>query len=1001
MSLPPSDTDERSVDDEQFTGSSVDRRTFLSLSAAVGVALSVPTSATAQVSADALTDRAEYVVNHTPDHYRAPLVVEFDSASAADEFDSTFEFSEEDRRGPTGEDLPRPEKTVVRDDPTPAGHGLLTTEEVETLVGMDGVNRVDFSPGSNPFWVLDDEPYADRVFPDVEEARNYLDYEETVAGLDHLESEHPDMLNVEQLGRESPGWQNLFLEEPERYPIYAAQVTNDVQDEQSFAEKNKVVYTVSIHGDEPQGREAGTRVIEDVLRGEAPEFEAQLDDVVLVFLFINPDGWMARRPMTELEHEEEIEFGEGSFLRGNGSYVEESWGMSQLDTNRQYPTIGWTNPGFYPAEPEGYPEFFEELVPDALAAVEHFRDYENVEFLCDYHGMGISTHMVFHLETNAPFDHRRTHDLDEVSIRSGEGMIDEWGDIANIEGDIVTAIAEHFNIDLDEAAQYAPQGEQFNGFLDYGTIYDMLNYQVTGAFLGWAGSPEEQGGLGAITVAPEMMHSNPDGNTFLNWKPYWSRHQVLAYRTSMREYAELAGADTDATVETGGTQTAFVETEELTRSSADLPHTGDSVAAQSTGGTQVRRGSDQLSTQSTESALSMDSVEETTSLYVHFHDHDVDGGTLTVSDPDGTPVRRVDFEDDLPAAQDNCFLDTLYVSRPATGEWSVEVSGSVALDVEVLMVDTEDDIPDPREAWDGDGFEQREYEVNPIQFFDDLEPFIEDDGTLEGIGVDDVASGALDGYDQVVISHSDGLDDDAYVSALESFVEDGGDVVLTDTGVHALGALEAGSLSEIDPENVRDVAVNFVLLDERRFNHPLLAGIEPGQREIWKGPQVGYTTATDQPATVVDDAAFGRADGAIAGRIEGDASAFGVEPGEEITGEPGVGAGTFTVGDAEVTVIGSILPPANQEILHPFGIADYSLSFMGHTMLHNALGFVQKRIVDGEVIRTYGGADRPSLATYENEAGVVDGDGLREAVQDWRTNVIDTETLRAVVDAWQ
>jgi len=962
-------------DDSYFEEYSIDRRTFVSLAAATGAALTLPGTAAGDehVTDDRLSDLAAFVINHTPDGYEAGLVVEFAGTDAAGTFADTFSYDRDD-------DRVRPAKTVTRTDPTLAGHGRLTTPEVETLLGLDGVEAIQYSPGANPFWRLEEAPYRDGVFPDVGDARDYLSFEETVAGLEHLESEHPNLLNLETLGRQSPGWNNLFRDESERYPIYVAQVTNDGQDETAFEEKEKVVYTVSIHGDEPQGREAGTRIIEDVMNGEAGPFEDVLDDVVLVFVYINPDGWVSREPYTELPYPQgedpfgAVEYDDVNFLRGNGSFTQ----AGQLDTNRQYPTLGWTNPGFFPAEPADAPDFFADLVPDALAAVEHFRGYENVEFLCDYHGMGPADQMVLNLETNASFDHTKTHDLDEVSIQIGEGMVGEWGDVGAIADDVAAALEEHYP-QIDDGDQYVPQGNSYGGLLDWGTIFDTIGYQVTGAFLGWAGIPEEEGGLGAITVAPEMLHSNPFGLTFMNWKPYWARHQVTSYRISMREYAQLAAADTDAAVVTGDRDTAYVETDALTRSSADLPHTGGEVTADSVGPTRTRTSESTLQPAGSGASAQVQSLPETHSLTLQFHD--ATGGELRVRDPAGDVVRRADLD---AAGSHSCLLDTLYVPTPEAGTWTVELVGGSDLDVEVTALDSHDEIPDPRTAWNGEGFEQREYEVTPLQFFADLAPYIDDDGSLDGLGVDDVAGG-LEGYEQLVVTHDEGLDDSSYVAAIESFVDGGGDLVLTDSGVTLLGALDVGALSSLDSDDTEDVLVNFANLDDRDFDHPLLDGIRPRQQEMWKAPQVGYTPATDQPATVVDPAAFDDAGGEMTGMIRGAEDAFGVEPGEQIEGSPGVGAGTFSVGDAEIAILGSILPPAKQTELHPFGMEDYALSFMGHTLLCNALGFVQERYRDGDLVRTYGSVDEddgegPPPITGEDPPQDPDGDGLYEDV---------------------
>ena len=966
---------------DPFEGSAIDRRTFLSVAAATGVALGLPGTGAGrtQVEDELLSDVAEFVINHTPDDYEAGLVVEFDGEAAAETFEETFSYEYED-------DRPRPAKAVIRTEPTPAGHGRLTTPEVQTLLDIDGVEGVDFSPGANPFWTLDEAPYGEGVFPAVEEAREYLAFEETVAGIEHLADEHPDRLQLTTTGRQSPGWPNLFLETDERYPVYVARLTDDI--ESTFEEKAKVLYTIGIHGDEPQGREAGVRIIEDVLTGEAPAFEALLDDVALVFVFINPDGWVSREPYTDLPYPqsnnpfEGVEFDDVNLLRGNGSFP----GGSQLDTNRQYPTIGWVNAGFYPAEPADAPAFFDDLVPDALGAVEHFREYQHVEFLCDYHGMGVADQMVLNLETNAPFDHLKTHNLDEVSIRTGEGMVEELGDIDAIADDVAVALEEHyFQIGDGEGDQYVPQGDSYNGLLDWGTIYDTIGYQITGGFLGWAGVPEQQGGLGAVTVAPEMFHSNPNGLAFMGWKPYWARHQTLSYRISMREYARLAGADTEATVHTGDRDTAYVESDELTRSSADLPHTGEGADTDA-GSTSVRRESVSLPAGGATTAV--ESRDETHSMSVQFEASGHGTGELRLRDPANAVVRRFEFDrfDDRVRHS----VDDLFVADPDAGRWTIEAVGDVAFDVSTTLVDA-DDVSDPREAWNGEGFEQRRYEVNPMQFFDDLAPHIADDGSLQGITTADVTSG-LEEYDQLVVSHDVGIDNSAYVGALESFLDGGGDLVLTDTGVNLLGALDVGGLATLDVGDIEDVTVNFATLESKQPGHPLLLDIRPRQQELWKGPQLGYTTGVDQPATVVDPDAFEAAGGEVAGILGGGADGA-VDYGGGIDGSPGVGAGTIQVDDAEVTVLGSVLPPANQQQLHPFGMADYAVSFMGHTILCNALGFVQRRLRDGELVRSYG-IEPPAPVVGDQRPTDPDNDGRYEDINgDGEFDISDVQAL--------
>jgi len=894
---------------DAFEGAPIDRRTFLGAAAATGAALSLPgtTPVAGNVSDPRLTDVCQYVVNNTGSDYETPVVVEFDNNATADWFDSQFTYDDKNR----GED---PDKTVIRYFPSPAGHGLLTESEVATLLDNEGVTSVDFSPGANPFWKLQGGSVS-TVFPDAVNSRGYLSYDEVVAGIDYLDSQYPNRVNDQTIGH-SPGWYNSVNEEDTDWDVHVTEVSNDLG---NVADKDKVVYSLSIHGDERAGAEAGFRLIEDIAKGNASEFEGLLDDIVLLFVWTNPDGWVAREPWTDT-----VGFTDRNFRRGNGG----SYNGSSLDTNRQYPTIGWTNPAFLPAEPDGAPTFFEDEVPDALAIVDHLRTYENVEYFCDYHGMYTADHMVYNLETNGPLDHAGIHELDALSRRTGTAMLRRWGKVEAMEDDIKEAAAIEYG-----STNFVPSGEQFNGLFDWGTVYDTIDYQVTGGMMGWASAPEEFGGLGAVALSPEMIISNNYSFAIKEWKPWWTRHYAEGYRLSMRTFAELAAVDTDATIGTGGRDTAYVTTEELTRSSDDLPHTGDDADPPS-GTTTVRSEREVVGpTAGGGPTLSIRSEDTTRSLFVQVDSAGGEAGVRLLG-PDGSVHDSIVVGD--PQATTGPMPRELYVASPEEGDWTVEVDGD-DIDVSISALDSESTYPDPRDAWNGEGFEQTEYEVNPMGFFEDLVSYLED-GTLEGIPQDTIGSDTLEGYDQLVVSHDVGIDDADYVDAIDSFVEGGGDLVVTDTGVHLLGALDA--VEGISPDDIEDVTVQFATLSNRDLEHPLLCDVRPRQQELYKGPQIGYTDGYDQPATVVDGGAFDAAGGESAGEMGG----FGR-----------VGLGRISLDDARIDCIGSILPPAKQtEILHPFGMADYAVSFMGHTILCNALGFEQRRFVAGGMVGTYG-----------------------------------------------
>jgi len=918
--------------EDAFEESSVDRRTFLRVAAVTGTALSLPSTAAGQEAAetdvtdDSMTDLAEFVVNSTSTEYEAALAIEFVNSESLDRFYDEYGEPDwdidEDNRAP---------KVVTRDAPSPSAHAHITAQELEFAFDeIGGIKHVDFSPGANPFWKLD-EPYVDGVFPDIENARDWISHPETGQALDHLAAEYPDMVRVHQIGQ-GPGWQNFYTgEDPDPQDIYVAELTNDIQDEASFQEKDKAVFITGIHGNERAGVEAGSRIIEEAAKGEAEEFTSLLDDIVIIWVYINPDGWTVRKP----------QFGPNpyAYFFGSPHYGHYRGNASQVDTNRQYPTIGWANPAFWPADhgdaPDvrpGYDVGYEDVVPDALATVGHLREYDNIEYLCDYHMMGFADTMVLNLESNAAYEHDGTHNLNEVNRRIDAAMTDRWGSPEAIAADTIRAGKDTIFGDPDN---YIP-----DELLDYGSIYDSLGYNITGGLLGWAGQPEEFGGLGAVTVAPELAM-----RAWVNWRPYVERHLATAYRLSMREFAEMCAANTDATVATGDQDTAYVTTSELTRTSADLSHTNEGPG-RGNGRGQDRATEIQTRHETVQPGPSgranVSSQGETHSLAVELHDDGVDEGVVKLVNPGGQVVRTID----LAETDDRSF----YVPRPADGDWSVEFDGDKEIGADFVTIESEEEHPDPEEAF---GYSQEEYVVNPMQFFADLAPNLES-GSMEGLRVHDVRIGRLmrgnsgkRQFDKLVISHDVSRDDNEYVAAIEEFVEAGGDLVLTDTGLHLLDELDVGDAEAISAEDLQTVEVGIANLTARDFDHYLLDDIRPLQREMWKSPQVGYVpNVNDQPATIIDDEAFMAAGGDIAGRMQGIEGS-----GQD---EEGVAAGSLQAGAAEINLLGSVLPPANQRELHPFGMADYAVSFMGHTMICNALGFQQRRFYEGELVGTWG-----------------------------------------------
>ena len=1023
------------------------RRDFARLAGATAGALSLPAAATSSSAADLtsskMTERYEFVVNNTEDDYDVATLIEFSS---------TVGFTELDALGIEYRKTTKPK---------PAAHAHLTNAQVADVLDIAAAERLSHSPGSNPFWRLGEYPLG--VFPEPRESTGYIDYEQMVDGLRHLESQHPSRLRFYSIG-ESPGHYNWITGEDDPKDVYVAEVTNDVTDEASFQAKEKVMFSLSLHGLERAGAEAGSRFIEDLLKGEEPEIEALLDDLVLVFVYPNPDGWVAKHPQYESGWQLLGPAGGAPVLpfyeRGNAEV---------FDTNRQFPSVGWIDPAHHPGEPLGanltddepgidsdVPTEIMNHVPDALSAVEHFRGYENLNYGADLHGMLWTSDFILGLISQHQFDHGALHELYEMNRvidDTVEEQLTAWNTLADVQ-QRVTGEMNPQVLGFDTLPEEA---------FDYSAIWDTIGYTVTGAMGDWMAHPTELGGLGMTTMDFEMGYSHMVGANV--YDPELVRMQVDGYVTAIRTLARYAMRQTDATIETGGKTTAYVTTDALTRSSDELSfrlypdkgfvemNAGESFSGTIGPGTPsdraqkrhtftaaadadkieatlswspigqdlefylenadgVRLASSQTAGNPEEIAAQVDPGAEYTfvvetwvnaaadyqidATYLDYRETettrdtssssvlpgpndteevyrqvraDVDELSISVDSQPGTVHSYVvrnpngtvhsSFDPTVDAADGFTGMESVTVLDPEPGEWSVEVTnlmdakqGEATVTFGTLA--SQDKHPDPKDAL---GYEQRDYEVDPFVFFEDYAAFA--DAAVDPLTVADVKAGAHLDYDNLVVVHDDAITDTEYVTAIDDFVDAGGNLVLTDTGVRLLAPMDNQYATELASEHVHREYDYIAHLAEKYPGHELLEGTRPIQKELWKLAPLGYATGGEAPMNLVDRDAFDAAGGTIAGETHGK-----------------VALGSLTDGLHDGTgihVVAGLLPPAKQTHLHPFGLLDYSVSFLGHTAFTNALGYQQNRYVDGDLVGTFG--DTGSFSVDPSVTGSRDDDG--------------------------
>jgi hypothetical protein len=931
---------------DRFAEAGIDRRTFVKLSAATGAALALPGNATADTTADEFDAEYRYVQNHTPEDHAVPTLVRFGDGAdptAMEAFDAN---------------------AVTTTEPEAAAYGRLTATEAETAAaGLPEADSFQFAPGSNPFWRIGYYPFG--VFPEARRSVDFIGFEQLKDGLRELEDRYPEAVRVKRFGQ-SPGHLNKATNREDPKGMYLAEVT-DFTSDASFEEKEKVFFSCSLHGLERAGAEAGARIVENIARGDqfAGELPQLLEDAVLIFGFTNPDGWAVRNPQYDSGWQLG---GPGTGLpRAPNAPLYERGNAEVFDTNRQYPTVGYITTAHNPAEPRDAPGYIFDKVPDAVSVVEQFRSYENLNYGADLHGGPLFEDFVLGLISQDQYTLEEAHEvyaMCEVIKENLDEALVEWQTAGDLTEPLRNALGNP-NVPL---AGGTPPDDAF----DYATIYDTIGYTVSGAMLDWMAHPQDLGGLGMTTLDFEMSFSHILGGNVYN--PEILRMEVLGYREAIRTISKFAVQNSetpttadefDTTVETtvetsddDGESVAFVTPTEvdvvegdvvapedpLTRSDGDLNFDdGETSTDQTTESTTVD-GTD-VATVSQEIPSGLHSVQ------VHTHSHSAIMDLELVS-PSGEVVREFEGITEKRVGGKCCGFPEWDVADPEPGEWTLRLTNllvdATQVDVQFATLASTSTNPDPEAAL---GYSQSTYDVTPFQFAADYDASIEDAGSVDLLPISEVADGELSDYDHAVVIHDylgpsarvgdESASNPDYVDALDTFVDDGGNLVLTDTGVGLLSELDNGLVGgdQFGSEAFNTVTQDVARYTSKNLDHPLMTDVRPIQNQLWKVAPLGYNVSGEAPNHVVGESAFtgGPATASVAGRTDGAVATGSLTP----AADQGTG----------IHVIGSLLPPASQANLHPFGLLDYTVSFLGYLVFTSALGFQQVRTVEGEEFR--------------------------------------------------
>ena len=753
--------------------------------------------------------------------------------------------------------------------------------------------------------------------------------------------------------------------------IYVVRVTDEnVPDEQ----KKRYAVSLSIHGIERAGVEGGTRAAEDLVTAfttgkadkpvvpdgtvaSAPTFADVLRKAIVYFIYPNPDGW--RRGS--------VSSGGVSFQRYNGNGV---------DLNRDWPDVGFAfRPYSALSEPESrsLSNVFKEIGqrPGGIAAG------------TDLHGQLTADALSYTLLAHGRHDWAKNTRILETAKaihRVSEKAL-AWSAI------VAPNDTPRSQLGCADAAGQATACARIYG-QTWGTVYDTINYTTTGAMADWLDSPV---GLNVDGIDNEMSFSHLDRNIVFD--PQGEQLHVDGNKALI--YAQLSqilnppAAEFDAPGRKG-----YVAAPRVRRQEADLqerPPEGTVAQARiegqqgspgpggvvfgfpvkigrqpdggADGGKDVFNGGLRVDVTKLNAAGISDGNAQTT-LKVQCKGCDDHPGIDP--DADGFITVAEDFNQSPAYAQGGL---TAAVNRPMARiregqavQWRALLESSVPTLIDAgARMDVEFTQGPATANRETSGFNPPRlagYDVANTDVFEDLNRSISDP-SRRFERIDPSRPRALDRYTSIVLADDVPLPD-AFRDALQGWVRDGGNLVLTDASLRLLREfvdLPAKSIADRrqyvgqlsfsladgqeDAGAIRDpllTAPISIVQDGARFNGGL-------RRQTYEPTPLGFaiqhTESTDEnaigddraasPAWDVDRQAFERAGGRTAAvAVEGGPSGTDPERGRSAVGEAAVGNG-------RVRFVGALLPQPSEAFDHDFGLEAYALTYTGHILLRNAL----------------------------------------------------------------
>jgi hypothetical protein len=645
----------------------------------------------------------------------------------------------------------------------------------------------------------------------------FLSYEEAIQGTKYLASRFPRYLQVIRLDQaydnanfQSAGIPRAFSTESgtvkpidrDRRPLYLFKVTDS---QSAIPEDMRLhfVYAGSIHGIERAGAEGSLRAMEDLVTWAAnspgrkiveaptekpvPTAGETLARSVIYFMLPNPDGW-ARGQVAPAELEDGTpnpQYTPGAFFQrynGNG-----------MDLNRDWPGMGYS---YKPYSPGSEPET--KAYMHALRNIRSTISPSNPvgqRFAggIDLHGQLTANAFSFTLLGAGQRDYRKNLSTVDQGLRTWE--------------------------DQTARLAWSPYiGTVFEVADQWGTVIDTLGYQVSGALGDWM--ENEEIGLGAVGIDNEMSLSHLAPNNVFD--PTTEQMHVDGNKGLI--YSQLASMLTEQpfVYEPAG-KIGYV------LNPVRIEH--DGIGRPPNPGLPAQNDIDTI-LPSADPAFKLDGANYDYEFTVQGPDVGIwNGGitaTMTNANASGISTGTLSrlslqkWDEDMETWENiatafvqggspDAYLESGQVvtaNDPMPGLWRVHVTnggGTGALRIKV------DFNPVTAETSPG----QAPFSVSSMDFFTDLGRYIADPAQRpQAVTVAEIIGNpaVLDGLDSLVVVNTigrrsfltaqlglSGEQADAYFAALRAYAERGGNLVLTDASLSALGDMDV-----VPPAEVRD-----------------------------------------------------------------------------------------------------------------------------------------------------------------------------------------------------